>query len=198
MPGELEVLMDIIAPYIKIISNPSDMDMCARKEIEKAIEECTINLRSIQKNINNALETRDNFAEAVNPLIRLRHMLQDVDVDVARKIFVMGDHIATMRTVYSHHGIYDGGGGVYEYQGNPTNLTGEIVHSSLRKFADGDKLFVVKQKSYYRPHVVVDRAIYRLHENKYNLLFNNCEHFATWCRLGEEVKINGRPKFSKS
>jgi hypothetical protein len=32
--------------------------------------------------------------------------------------------------------------------------------------------------------VVVRRAESRLGEKKYNLLFNNCEHFATWCKTG--------------
>jgi hypothetical protein len=32
--------------------------------------------------------------------------------------------------------------------------------------------------------VVINRAMSRLGEQKYNLLFNNCEHFATWCKTG--------------
>jgi hypothetical protein len=31
---------------------------------------------------------------------------------------------------------------------------------------------------------VVERAQSRLGEQKYNLLFNNCEHFASWCKTG--------------
>jgi phage shock protein A len=31
---------------------------------------------------------------------------------------------------------------------------------------------------------VIHRAQSRLGERKYNLLFNNCEHFATWCKTG--------------
>ena len=30
----------------------------------------------------------------------------------------------------------------------------------------------------------VERAESRLGEHKYNLLFNNCEHFASWCKTG--------------
>ena len=30
----------------------------------------------------------------------------------------------------------------------------------------------------------MDRALSRLGENKYNLIFNNCEHFAIWCKTG--------------
>jgi hypothetical protein len=32
--------------------------------------------------------------------------------------------------------------------------------------------------------VVVQRAESRLGQSNYNLLFNNCEHFATWCKTG--------------
>jgi len=36
----------------------------------------------------------------------------------------------------------------------------------------------------YSPSEVVARAKSRLHEQKYNLIFNNCEHFAIWCKTG--------------
>ena len=32
--------------------------------------------------------------------------------------------------------------------------------------------------------VTLRRAMSRLGEQNYNLLFNNCEHFATWCKTG--------------
>lgn len=36
----------------------------------------------------------------------------------------------------------------------------------------------------YSPSEVVERAKSRLYEQKYNLIFNNCEHFAIWCKTG--------------
>ena len=36
----------------------------------------------------------------------------------------------------------------------------------------------------YTPEETVDRAISRLVEQEYNLAFNNCEHFAIWCKTG--------------
>ena len=36
----------------------------------------------------------------------------------------------------------------------------------------------------YLPQETVNRAISRVGEDKYNLLFNNCEHFAIWCKTG--------------
>jgi hypothetical protein len=43
--------------------------------------------------------------------------------------------------------------------------------------------------------VVIQRAKSRLGETKYDLFFNNCEHFATWCKTGlhdsEQVRNAG-------
>lgn len=36
----------------------------------------------------------------------------------------------------------------------------------------------------YSPDETIERARSRLGENKYNLAFNNCEHFAIWCKTG--------------
>jgi hypothetical protein len=36
----------------------------------------------------------------------------------------------------------------------------------------------------YSPEAVVFRAESRLGEEEYELIFNNCEHFATWCKTG--------------
>ena len=36
------------------------------------------------------------------------------------------------------------------------------------------------------PKIVVQRAESRLGEQRYDLLTNNCEHFATWCKTGRQ------------
>ena len=36
----------------------------------------------------------------------------------------------------------------------------------------------------YSPEEIVKRAESQLGEGKYNLVFNNCEHFAVWCKTG--------------
>ena len=35
----------------------------------------------------------------------------------------------------------------------------------------------------------VNRARSRLGEESYNLIFNNCEHFALWCKTGKSKSI---------
>lgn len=36
----------------------------------------------------------------------------------------------------------------------------------------------------YSPEETITRALSRVGENKYDLVFNNCEHFAIWCKTG--------------
>ena len=41
----------------------------------------------------------------------------------------------------------------------------------------------------FRPsekEIILDRALSRLGDIGYNILWKNCEHFASWCRYGEE------------
>jgi len=46
---------------------------------------------------------------------------------------------------------------------------------------------------WYDVRQVLRRARSRLHERKYNPLTNNCEHFATWCKTGQESCSQIRP-----
>ncbi|XP_046558722.1 phospholipase A and acyltransferase 2-like [Haliotis rubra] len=39
---------------------------------------------------------------------------------------------------------------------------------------------------YFEPSEIVQRALSKIGKVGYNILFNNCEHFATWCRYGKE------------
>lgn len=49
--------------------------------------------------------------------------------------------------------------------------------------------------NYNERRIAVNRAITRLNENAYNLILNNCEHFANWVQKGlptsEQVKSTG-------
>lgn len=131
--------------------------------------------------LNNLTDSVENVSNAMDPLNRISHALSDLTVEEARRVFRKGDHIATMRTAYSHHGIYDGRGNVYEYDDSC------VRRISLRIFAKGDRLYRVNESTVYDPDEIVYRAESRLGEDEYNLLYNNCENFATWCRLGEEI-----------
>lgn len=100
----------------------------------------------------------------------------------------LGDQIYVWRNftnlegVYKHHGIDVGDGSVIHYR-KPSEI---IEQTSWDTFSRGNSVYVREypQGFCFIPDVVVKRAFSRLGENKYNLLFNNCEHFATWCKTG--------------
>jgi hypothetical protein len=60
----------------------------------------------------------------------------------------------------------------------------KICEVSLSDFAKHHDVSVQKYDHAYPADRVVSRAKKRLGEKKYNLLFNNCEHFATSCKVG--------------
>lgn len=93
------------------------------------------------------------------------------------------DHLQVPRQhgLFNHHGIDLGDGTVAHY------LEGrEILRSPLTEFSRGQPLSVVAYPDGVcsAPRLTLRRAMGRLGEQNYNLLFNNCEHFAHWCKTG--------------
>lgn len=102
--------------------------------------------------------------------------------------FTIGAHLKVNRTGYTHHGVYVGDGQVIHYAGlcNGFNAAPvEIV--SLKDFqGKADKINIVTYDDVqcFSPEEIIKRANSRLGENRYNVVFNNCEHFANWCITG--------------
>lgn len=98
-----------------------------------------------------------------------------------------GDQIYVMRplmglnSVYEHHGIDCGDGTVIHYRKGDEAV---ISRTSYASFAKGNPVFTKRYTASYIPDVVLERAESRLGERQYNLLTNNCEHFANWCKTG--------------
>ena len=93
------------------------------------------------------------------------------------------DHLQVPRQhgLFNHHGIDLGDGTVAHY------LEGRaILRSPLEAFSRGQPVCVVPyaEGSCSTAGVTLRRAMARLGEQNYNLLFNNCEHFAHWCKTG--------------
>jgi hypothetical protein len=97
------------------------------------------------------------------------------------QIYVYREY-AKLNGVYEHHGIDCGDNTVIHYR-KPSEI---IERTSLKIFTKGNKIYLRQYPIGFSfiPEIVVHRAQSRLGENKYNLLFNNCEHFATWCKIG--------------
>ena len=90
-----------------------------------------------------------------------------------------GDHLVTARTGYEHHGLYLGQGQVIHY--TPDG----VLLASLDGFCAGQSCRVQPHpRRHHDAAASIRRAYRRLHEQGYSLLFNNCEHFVTWCIEG--------------
>jgi hypothetical protein len=103
------------------------------------------------------------------------------------------DHIYVPRLGYDHHAIDLGDGSVIHYTGEVGQKSNAAVRqTSLAEFANGGPVRVRLYSSCHEPDVVIARAMSRLGESSYHLVFNNCEHFATWCKCdsheSEQVK----------
>lgn len=99
----------------------------------------------------------------------------------------IGAHLVTQRSGYEHHGIYVGNGRVVHYAGFASSAhRGPVEEVGLERFAAGHPLSIRPSPcARYVGDEAVRRARSRLGENHYRLLTNNCEHFCTWCLLGE-------------
>lgn len=98
-----------------------------------------------------------------------------------------GEQIYVMRPfgglsgVYEHHGIDCGDGTVIHY--SKRNVA-TIARTRISDFSMGNPIFVKSFPVSFIPDVAIQRAESRLGEQRYKLLSNNCEHFATWCKTG--------------
>lgn len=105
-----------------------------------------------------------------------------------------GDILIVNRGLYKHYGIYAGNGTVIHYASRNGDFGDDIcIHEApLEQFADEDEIIVgrfsetfLHTHTLHSPEETVRRARSRIGERKYNLITNNCEHFALWCKTGE-------------
>lgn len=94
-----------------------------------------------------------------------------------------GDHIYIQcnlyNIAYTHHAIDLGNGKVIEY-----SRTEGIRLKSKKDFSKNKLIFTKYYTNCSSSEETLKRAYKKLGEKKYNLFFNNCEHFAYWCKTG--------------
>ena len=88
----------------------------------------------------------------------------------------IGSHLVTPRIGYQHHGLYIGQNRVIHLTSNS-----QIEIVSLSEFTDGNGYSIQKFHSKFSRQEIVERAMSRLGDDNYHLVFNNCEHFCHWC-----------------
>jgi hypothetical protein len=103
--------------------------------------------------------------------------------------FKQGDVIIAERKSYRHYGIYAGEDKVIHYNKKEFRFgfPAEIVETTMDQFARGDNVtlckFKEKRRLYSRKETLL-RAKSQIGKKGYNAVFNNCEHFARWCKTG--------------
>ena len=160
------------------------------RTVEKIVKKVSPEAGKVVEKINNTLDTIENGAKSLEKDVIITKVIGRItgldkvlqgDIDEVKKKLQKGDHIKVQRIGYSHHGIYDGYNSVYEYD------EGVVKCVSLKEFALNDNIeVVINEPSKFTKDEIVRRAQRRLGESDYNLICNNCENFATWCRIGEE------------
>ena len=118
--------------------------------------------------------------------------------------FKLGDIIVVQRFLFHHYGVYVSNGRVIHYTAKKGDFGADAkVHeTSLGKFANGAKCEAFsstenpKGAKPFSRQETVSRARSRIGEGRYNLLFNNCEHFALWCRYGTNKSVQVEKAFA--
>ena len=113
---------------------------------------------------------------------------------------IKGDLIRVKRKLgYYHYGIYIGHNKVIHYSAPEDDSIFDNRNIEIRKgdlqenFLRGDTLEVnIPYSSFYYRFIVCKRAkkllgVHKFRDQEYDLLKNNCEHFANYCYFGEAV-----------
>jgi Lecithin retinol acyltransferase len=98
----------------------------------------------------------------------------------------IGEHLISPRDGYDHHGIYAGNDEVIHYGGiDKSTDNGEIVQTSIAEFSQGMGWRMESHSlRVFDGYETTLRAYSRLGERDYDVIFNNCECFTTWCIYG--------------
>lgn len=95
------------------------------------------------------------------------------------------DHLKVFRGFYWHHGVDAGNGRVIHYTGEVARKSDAAVkETDYETFAKDTRVDIVRYRNPLPDDEVLKRARSRIGEDDYNIAFNNCEHFASWCKTG--------------
>lgn len=100
-----------------------------------------------------------------------------------------GDHICVRRKgrFYTHHGIYMGDGKVIHFTGSiREKIDPEVHETDLSTFLKGGMLRRRDYKEGLPASETMRIAREQLSDRSYSMIWNNCEHFATYCVTGKK------------
>ena len=107
-----------------------------------------------------------------------------------------GDVLSVNRGLYKHYGVYVGNNTVVHFSGGSGHELSArnacIRKTTLDDFSKGGKVQIETkcEESFSRKETVM-RALSAVggEKGKYSLVWNNCEHFAFWCRYGKKQSV---------
>ena len=109
---------------------------------------------------------------------------------------IPGDHIRVESNGYYHHGIYIGNNEVIQF-GLPFDMFKDhkdikIIKSPIEDFLHGGflevRVYAKKELKLKKSNdEIIQTAYSMLGKGDYNLLHNNCEHFANFCVFGVAI-----------
>jgi hypothetical protein len=151
----------------------------------------TMDIEKIKKRIRNEAKAllieidNDDLGDIIEAadraIISARNFIRaniDKPKDFPIDAISLGDHLMVDMPLYTHHGIYIGNREVAHFD------KGHIHTISLEEFLGDLHWEIVDSVVIYDIDEVIERALSRIGEIDYNLVFNNCEHFVRWCRSG--------------
>lgn len=105
-----------------------------------------------------------------------------------------GDIIFAHRGLYKHYGVYIGNNTVIHFAGDASHEISArdafVQKTSLKDFLKGAAVQTDPvRRGAFSPKQTVMRAMQAVGSRKgsYHLCFNNCEHFANWCKYGKRI-----------
>lgn len=110
-----------------------------------------------------------------------------------------GDHICVKRKgrFYTHHGIYLGDRRVIHFSGSiREKVDPKVRETDLSTFLRGGKVRRRNHRERLAPSETVRIARDLLSKGKYSMIWNNCEHFATYCATGKKKSLQVRKVLS--
>ena len=147
----------------------------------------------------------DDFLKAINDGLKGDYYESNCIKDYPK----YGDIICIDQSLYYHYGIYVNDEKIIHYApnaGEEVKGKNAVIHSvNLKEFLNGKSEFYVYNcpklpvilgnipdpftafvhgYNLFTPEETVKRAESKIGEKNYNLIFNNCENFAFWCKTG--------------
>lgn len=119
-----------------------------------------------------------------------------MDIQWVEKTPVYGDMIRTKVRFYHHYGIFVSEEEVIQFglPDDPMRPADQVkvLSSDMAAFLQGGEVEVAvpdhaTRRQMRRPEQIVELARSRLGEGGYDILHNNCEHFANECVFGEHT-----------